>query len=140
MTQGVVVLPLEGERYAIPTERVRQIVASPVVTSIPTAPPTVRGVFNLRGQIVPLLDTALLLGIATAVASASRSTPYAAVVETPHGDVGLTVSQMPWVAQLGPEVGTTDRPGTAGLHSVGSELVVLIDPDVLLSPSRIGEG
>jgi hypothetical protein len=46
---------------------------------------------------------------------------------------------MPWVADLGPEVGTTEARGTAGLHSVGGELVVLLDTDVLLTPGRIAD-
>lgn len=47
---------LEGEHYGIEVERVREIVAWAKITRIPKAPPYIRGVMNLRGNIIPVLD------------------------------------------------------------------------------------
>jgi chemotaxis signal transduction protein len=137
MGGSVVILPWGNERYAVPSDRVMQVVASPVVTPIPTAPPAVKGVFNLRGEIVPLLDMGRLLGLEP---SPSLSWAFAAVVETPNGRAGLTVTEVPRVGQLGSQVGPTETPGTTGIHSVGGELAVLLDLDVLLTTARIETG
>ena len=59
-------LPVEGDLYALPMDWAREVVAAPPLTRLVTAPPIVLGLFNLRGQIVPLLDTAALLGMGTA--------------------------------------------------------------------------
>ena len=55
-----VLLPVGDELYAVPMESVREVVADPPITTLATAPPLVFGLFNLRGQIVPLFDTAAL--------------------------------------------------------------------------------
>src|SRR4051812_6469434 len=54
---------LAGEEYAVNILRTREVVAYDVLTRIPMAPPGVRGVFNLRGQIVPVIDLACKLGL-----------------------------------------------------------------------------
>jgi purine-binding chemotaxis protein CheW len=47
---------LAGERCAVPAEVVREIVALAALTPVPTAPPSVCGVVQVRGQIFPVLD------------------------------------------------------------------------------------
>jgi len=61
-----VLLPVGADLYAVPMGWVREVVAVPPPTRLVTAPPLVLGLFNLRGQIVPLLDTAALLGLRSA--------------------------------------------------------------------------
>jgi purine-binding chemotaxis protein CheW len=134
MDDRVVILRLEADRYALPTACVRHVVATPGVTPVPTAPPAILGLMNLRGEVVPLLDLARLLGRPTV---RSERLPYAVVVETANGAAGLTVSEMPRVERLGPEVGPSGSPGTAALHSMGEDLVALLDLDTLLDPSRV---
>ena len=81
--------------YALPPVALQEVVAGPVVTDVPMAPATVRGLFNVRGQIVPLLDTGALLGLEQTAAS-----PFAVVVHTAHGPAGLSVTGMPEPAEL----------------------------------------
>ncbi|MFL5797780.1 MAG: chemotaxis protein CheW [Actinomycetota bacterium] len=137
MDTRVVVLGLGSEEYAISTERVSQVIAAPRVTPVPTAPPAVLGVFNLRGEVVPLLDLPRLLGLGSA---AGNAMPFAVVVETPRGRAGLTVEGLPHFGALGPEVGTSERPGVTSIHSIGDALVSLLDADALLDPVRLGPG
>jgi purine-binding chemotaxis protein CheW len=134
MDDRVVILRLEEDRYALPTACVRHVVATPGVTPVPTAPPAILGLMNLRGEVVPLLDLARLLGRSE---GRSAHLPFAVVVETPNGVAGLTVSEMPRFERLGPEVAASGSPGTAGLHSIGEGLVALLDLDTLLDPSRV---
>jgi purine-binding chemotaxis protein CheW len=49
---------LDGDPYAIPVERVREIVRLRPVTTVPRVPPEVRGVISLRGEIVQVLHGA----------------------------------------------------------------------------------
>jgi len=49
--------------YAIGAEYVREIVMLPKVVGIPNVPPEVRGVINLRGNVVPVLDLRLKFGM-----------------------------------------------------------------------------
>ena len=55
---------LGGEEYAIDILQVREIRARERITAIAGSPPFVRGVINLRGTIVPIVDLRLKLGMA----------------------------------------------------------------------------
>lgn len=48
-----------SEEYGVPILRVREIIAYGVVTRVPGAPLSVRGVINLRGAVVPVIDLAM---------------------------------------------------------------------------------
>jgi purine-binding chemotaxis protein CheW len=48
--------------YAVASENVREIVLMPKVTTVPNVPPEVRGVINLRGAIIQLVDLRVKLG------------------------------------------------------------------------------
>jgi purine-binding chemotaxis protein CheW len=50
---------LAGEEYCIEIKRIREILALPDITPVPDAPEYIRGVMNLRGIIIPLVDLRL---------------------------------------------------------------------------------
>ena len=54
---------LAGESYAIPLIRVREVVKPSPITPVPSTPPHILGVMNLRGEILPVLDPKRLLGL-----------------------------------------------------------------------------
>ncbi|MEY2838632.1 MAG: hypothetical protein RJB60_931, partial [Pseudomonadota bacterium] len=54
---------LGDELYGIPIEAVREILQVGVMTLVPMMPSFVRGVMNLRGAVVPVLDLGLRLGL-----------------------------------------------------------------------------
>ena len=54
---------LAGEEYAIDILRVKEIIEYDVLTRVPAMPPAVRGVINLRGRVVPVLDLAERFGL-----------------------------------------------------------------------------
>jgi chemotaxis signal transduction protein len=132
----VVLLPLGPEWYAVPVESVREVVAAPSIAPLVTAPPVVLGLFNLRGQIVPLFDTAVVLGVG-AVAS-TGSVAFAAVMQTPDGPAGLATTGLPQRAVLGAAIGPSELPGTNGTYRVDGRVVILLDPGVLLTAERLG--
>jgi purine-binding chemotaxis protein CheW len=127
-----VLLPVGADLYAVPIGWVREVVAAPLPTRLVTAPPLVRGLFNLRGQIVPLLDTAALLGLRSA-----GPVEFALVLQSRHGLIGLTATAFPQRAHLGTSIGPSELPGTAGTYQVQRLVAVLLDPDVLLASERL---
>ena len=54
---------LAGEVYAIDILRIREIIEYTAPTAVPMMPPTVRGVINLRGAVVPVIDLAVRFGL-----------------------------------------------------------------------------
>jgi len=53
---------LRKEVFAVPVAPIREIIEYPGVTEIPLAPDFLRGVINLRGSVVPLIDIAARFG------------------------------------------------------------------------------
>lgn len=71
------------ENYAVPVCEVREVLSVPKVTRIPRMPPYLKGVVNLRGSVVPILDLKLRFGMGeTAITPATGII----VVEIPVGD------------------------------------------------------
>lgn len=61
--RSVVAFRVAGQDYAIEITTVREIRGWTPATALPHAPAHVRGVINLRGQVVPILDLATRLGL-----------------------------------------------------------------------------
>jgi purine-binding chemotaxis protein CheW len=55
---------LGGEEYAVNILRVKEIIEYDLLTRVPSMPPCVRGVINLRGRVVPVVDLAARFGLA----------------------------------------------------------------------------
>ncbi len=105
---------LAGEDYALPALRVREIIEYEPVTPLPGAPPAVRGVLNLRGSVVPVVDLAVAFGLAPTVVGASTCV---VVAELDAGGeiwpLGLMTDAVHRVVELGP--GDIEPPPAFGL-------------------------
>ncbi len=55
---------LAGSDYAVGILQVKEILQYESVTRVPSVPPSVRGVINLRGSVVPVIDLAVKFGLA----------------------------------------------------------------------------
>lgn len=126
-------VPIHEDWFLLDMRIVLEVVAAPEVTALPTAPRCVMGLFNMRGEIVPLLDTGDLLGLRS-----MRTAPYALVIETPHGPAGLALSGVPESVDLGPAIGRGDLAGTTTTHGFGRRMAAVLDIAILLDPARIG--
>jgi purine-binding chemotaxis protein CheW len=65
-TREVLVFVLGGEEYAVDILKVQEIRGYEKVTAIPSAPAYLKGVVNLRGIIVPVIDMRIKFGLAEA--------------------------------------------------------------------------
>ncbi len=61
--QQLLAFDIDGTRYAVPVERVREIVRMRPVTPVPRVSEYVRGVISLRGEIIEVVDMRRRLGI-----------------------------------------------------------------------------
>lgn len=92
---------LGSEVFAIEIQRIREIIEYTVPTAIPMLPPSLRGVINVRGGVVPVVDLAVRFGwTPTAV---GRRTSIV-IVEILHNDekhvLGLVVDRVNAVTEI----------------------------------------
>jgi purine-binding chemotaxis protein CheW len=139
--QQVVTFFLRDDELGVPILRCREIVRVPTITRIPEAPAYVRGVVNLRGRIVPVVDTRMCLGLESAPTTA-RSRLI--VVDVAGRSFALLVDRVARILKLPvsdvapPPEGATFS-AIAGVARVGDALVKMIDLDRMLR-ARPGAG
>jgi purine-binding chemotaxis protein CheW len=129
--QRLLVFVLDGVRYALPVERVREIVRRRPITPVPRLAPEVLGVISLRGRVIQVIDLRRRLGLAPgAVGRRSRIV----VAHDGEGRVaGLLVDGVLEVVTA-PEEALGDAPGgSAGvvesLCRIGAGFVSVVDLD-----------
>lgn len=120
-------LPIAGDLYAVALTDIREVVPAPMVTPVPRAPATVLGVFNLRGEVVPLLDTAAMVGV-----PGSGRVTHVAITRTDLGLAGLAADGLPRKEQLGAQAGEAEFEHAVGRFAVGGAVATLLDLDGLL--------
>jgi purine-binding chemotaxis protein CheW len=57
---------LAREEYGLPVLKVREIIKIMHITAVPQVPPHIKGVINLRGKVIPIIDLRLKFGLPTA--------------------------------------------------------------------------
>jgi purine-binding chemotaxis protein CheW len=128
----LVVFRLDAEEYGVPIEAVREVVRVADVTRVPHAPTHIRGVMNLRGRILPIVEIRTRLRLTPAeLTPASR----VVVVEVAGRMLGLLVDSVGQVARVGErqvsappeEVRNAGAEAVTGVARVGQRLLILLD-------------
>ena len=133
---------LAGEVYAIDILRIREIIEYTPPTTVPMMPSSLRGVINLRGAVVPVIDLAVRFGReATGV---GKRTCFV-IVEVEHEGaihvLGLMVDGVNAVMEIGaadieppPSFGTSvNAEFIAGMARVDGRFVIILDIARVLS-------
>jgi purine-binding chemotaxis protein CheW len=120
-----IVLPIGEDRYGIELTDVREVVPEPLLTPVPGAPAAVLGVVNLRGEVVPVLDTARLLGLPPLTHLA-----FAVIAECDAGLAGLAADGEPMTAGL-------YEPAGAGRFTYAGGVVSVLELDELVPPDGL---
>lgn len=88
---------LGGETYGLPILSVREINRLVDATEVPDAPSDVRGVINLRGRVIPLLDLRSRFRLD---ATADTENTCTIIIEGPTGLVGIVVDEVQEVIEF----------------------------------------
>jgi purine-binding chemotaxis protein CheW len=140
----LVTFVLEREEFGIPIARTREIVRVADITRVPQAPPHIRGVMNLRGRILPVVEIRTRFGLGPAVLT-DRS--RIVVVEAHGRTVGLLVDAVAQVVKVAesavvppPEEVVSHRSDyITGVARLGARLIILLELEkaLLLEPSPL---
>jgi purine-binding chemotaxis protein CheW len=140
---------LVGEEYAIGILRVREILEYDTLTTVPQTPPCIRGVINLRGSVVPVVDLAVKFGLpATPITKRTCIVIVEADLDgtpTVMGVMADAVSQVmdlaPQDIQAPPAFGTRVRVDyLRGMGKIGKKFVLLLDIDRVLGAADVLPG
>ena len=128
---------LQEELFGIEILRVQEIKGLSRITPIPNMPPYIRGVMNLRGTVVPILDLRAKFGMADAEYSQFTVTIVVTIGQKVVGLVVDAVSDVLNVApeniEAAPEIGIEAATSfMTGIAKSGERLITLLNMDELL--------
>jgi purine-binding chemotaxis protein CheW len=123
---------LASETYGIPIMLVHEIIRWCEITRIPRTLPHMRGVVNLRGNVVPVMDLRMRLGLPPAPETLESRI---VVVETGSGVVGMIVDSVHQVIRIPTDrieppselIADVESDLVTGVGKLEDDLVILLD-------------
>jgi purine-binding chemotaxis protein CheW len=137
---------IAGEEYALGILQVREIIEYETVTRVPGSPAWIRGVTNLRGSVLPVVDLAMKFGLPPS--TVNRRSCIVVVEVKLQGEkrvMGVLADAVGQVLELGPgEVEPPPAFGTpvradylVGMGRIGKKFILLLDVDRVLSSHEL---
>jgi purine-binding chemotaxis protein CheW len=134
---------LHRESYGIDVLKVREIIRLTTITAVPQMPPYVRGVINLRGKIIPVMDLRLRFGFPKAPGTDQtciivvqvklpdgKTTPMGLVVDGVEEVINLVASDIEETPDFGGQISTDYIVGMAKVHGA---VKTLLDVDRVMA-------
>jgi purine-binding chemotaxis protein CheW len=138
---------LGRESYGVPVLAVREIIRLCPITPVATMPPHVRGVINLRGKVIPLVDLRLRFGlpaaeehdrtcivVAQVAAAAGGTRPYGVIVDGVEEVALFTTSDIEPAPDFGAAV---DARFITGMAKAAGGVKILVDLDRIAAADAI---
>jgi purine-binding chemotaxis protein CheW len=135
-----------GEEYAISIVKVTEIVEYEAVTTVPNTPLWIRGVTNLRGRVVPVVDLAVKFGLpASGISKFSCIIITEVMFEGENLTMGVLADSVSQVIELSadeieqaPPFGTRVRTEfLLGMGALGKKFCLILDIDKVLSADEM---
>jgi len=137
---------LDGERYAVEISKVREVLEFTTVNRVPRTPEYLRGMINLRGNIVPVIDLRLKLGMTRTERTVDTCVIITEVdVDGERLVLGALADSVQEVIELDaasvappPRMGTrVDTRFIRGMGKREDEFLVILDIELVLSEEEL---
>jgi purine-binding chemotaxis protein CheW len=135
-----------GEEYAVGIVKVSEIVEYEAVTTVPNTPIWIRGVTNLRGRVVPVVDLAVKFGLpASGISKFSCIIITEVMFQGENLTMGVLADSVSQVIELSAdEIEATPPFGTRvktdyllGMGALGKKFCLILDIDKVLSADEL---
>jgi purine-binding chemotaxis protein CheW len=133
---------LAGEEYGIGILKVKEIIGIMPITVVPQTPDYIKGVVNLRGKVIPVIDLRLKFSIAAAeftertciivveIAAAGRTILMGIVVDSVSEVLNIKAADIEATPSFGTKLNTEY---ILGMAKTGGTIKILLDIDKILS-------
>ena len=143
----LIVFKLGSEFYGIKIEQVKEVTVTPTITRMPRTPDFVKGVANIRGDIIAIMDLEERFGIRPDASTPTANSSYTLVIEAREYSIGVVVKEVPQSLNL--SVSRMDKTPSflqdiavqenyiEGIAKVDSRLIIVLDMYKILSGDEI---
>ena len=133
---------LADEEYGLPVLKVREIIKMMDITAVPRVPAHVKGVINLRGKVVPIVDLRLKFGLAASahtertciivveVELAGRRVMLGVIVDSVSDVLNIPADEIEATPDFGERLDTSYMRGVAKIKGT---VKILLDLDRILA-------
>jgi purine-binding chemotaxis protein CheW len=133
---------LAGEEYAVPLLKVKEVIALSEITPVPQTPSYFRGIMNLRGQIISVVDLRSKLRLPPAAATGENAIIILDIAEVSLGAVVDSIDSVLAVASADvsptPDLeSNVSSEFITGVTRRGKKLVLLLDIEQTLSVDEL---
>lgn len=143
----LIVFKLGAEFYGIKIEQVKEVTVTPSITRMPRTPDFVKGVANIRGDIIAIMDLEERFGIRPDTSVTTNDITYTLVIEAREYSFGVVVKEVPQSLNLA--VSKMDKTPSflqdiavqenyiEGIAKVDNRLIIVLDMYKILSGDEI---
>ncbi len=138
---------LAQEEYGLEILKVREINGYMDITAVPQTPHHVKGVINLRGQVIPVVDLRAKFGMETTEVTDQTCIIVVEIAQKDHAfSTGIVVDRVQEVLDIAgeaieeaPEFGSSVDTGfILGMGKIGESVKILLDIDAVLGADNLG--
>ena len=139
---------LGPEEYGLEILKVREIIGYMEITAVPQTPHYVKGVINLRGQVIPVVDLRAKFGMDTAEITEETCIIVVEITQnTRKFNTGIVVDRVQEVLDIvgqdieeSPQFGSSvDTNFILGMGKIGDSVKILLDIDAVLGGTKLSE-
>ena len=147
-THQYLTFQLDTEWYAIEVSRIEEVLEYQAITRVPKMPETMRGVINVRGNVVPVVDLRYKFGLTISEATVNTCIiVLEVVIESETIRIGTIADTVEEIVELGPDqIEPTPKIGTKlnndsieGIGKVEEQFVVILNTDKIFTTEDIGQ-
>jgi purine-binding chemotaxis protein CheW len=136
--QQIVVFKMGQEEYGLPIDQIKEVVITPTITRMPQTQLFVRGVANIRGNIIAILDLEEKFGMQVQGATdrSYSGNNYTLVIESDEYKMGILVREVPNTLSISSSSiesaaftgdQQTERSYITGIVKLDKRLIIMID-------------
>jgi purine-binding chemotaxis protein CheW len=143
----LIVFKLGKEEYGLAIDQIKEVVLTPNITRMPQTPSYIKGVANIRGNIIAILDLEEKFGLTVKTSEVTRSGNYTLVVASEEYKIGILVKEVPNTLSVSKaDIDETvnivhddkqDGNYIKGIVKVNNRLIILIDIYQIMSKHEI---
>ena len=130
----LIIFKLGDEEYALHIDQIKEVVLTPGIAKIPQTPDYIKGVANIRGNIISIVDLNIKFGLTNIN---DQTTRYTLVVESDSFKIGILVNEVPntlVVAETDIDKSSTvlqysnlDEECIKGVVKSGERMIIMVD-------------
>jgi len=145
----LIIFKLAGEEYGLSIDQIKEVVLTPKVAKMPQTPPHIKGVANIRGNIIAIMDLEQKFGLNSQhQPTKGAHSNYTLVLESEKFKVGVLVKEVPNTLSIAVkdidaasefmQYSSLDADSLIGVVKSEDRMIILIDMLKLIEAEGIG--